>query len=84
MNGFSRHRGARSEERGAQFHHCDEDVRDQFAPDFGGQCLVHALSMPDSTVHLKDGDEALLQAICSLSGALAAQGGQTKAKSART
>src|ERR1700733_13890888 len=30
MNGFRRHRGARSEEGGAQFHRCDDDVRDQF------------------------------------------------------
>jgi hypothetical protein len=33
-------------------------------------------------VHLKDGDEGLLQAICSLRGPFVAQGGKTRAKNA--
>jgi len=80
MNGFSRHRGARSEEGGAQFHRCDDDVRDQFDTDIFSE--GNALSMPHSAVHLKDGDEGLLQAICSLRGPFVAQGGKTRAKNA--
>ena len=57
MNGFSRHRGARSEERGAQFHHCDDDVRAQFDQTIFSE--GNALSLPHSTVHLKDGDEGV-------------------------